>query len=237
MESQSFFAGNLTHICIFDLNHKSISALDQPKADDISHIIIFDSQSRPLSLLNINCDSCLIAQEDQTVRRLFAESLDAGDLPFRGPPPKYEVDKQLPDYHEQDQERGPNDRPRLRTNEQQATGEQQNPNRRSVFREIFDDAPNQEIAEEPLIDLAESESSDDTLIVTARSNTTNEVLIDMTEINPVASTVTARDLAYRSMDETTALAMLDRTFPALIPESSQRSSDPPHFGGSPYSLL
>ena len=224
MESQSFFAGNLTHICILSLSHKFISALDQPEGKDISHIIIFDSQYRPLSLLNINCDSCILAPEDQEVRRLFAELLDAGDTPFRGPPPKYEVDRTLPDYHEQDQEQGQRDRPRNRRNEQRDRRERRNPRRRTVFHEIFDDAPtqpnppSQPAAEELLIDLAESESDDGTLIQAAENDAVEGILIDLTEAEEAEPAVTARDFAYSSMSETTALAMLDRSWPALIPE-------------------
>ena len=227
MEIQSFFAGHPTYVCVLNLSHKFITALDQPDAEDISHIIIFDSQYHPLSLLNINCDSCILAQEDQEVRRLFAESLDAGDLPFREPPPKYEVDRSLPDYHEQDQERGQSDRPRQRMDEPQARSEQQDSPRRTVFHEIFDDAPALPTADEILIDLSESETSD-------------EDLIELSSMDETASTVMARDFAYSSMDETTTVAMLNRIYPALIPKqnprhlASRQSWDDGRFGATAY---
>ncbi|MDI1493145.1 MAG: hypothetical protein OHK93_004932 [Ramalina farinacea] len=224
MEIQSFFAGHPTNLCVLNLNHKFTSALDQPTADNISHIIIFDSRYRPLSLLNIKCDSCILAQEDQEVRRLFAELLDAGDTPFRGPPPKYEVDTLLPDYHEQDQERGQNDRPRNRANEQHTREEQRTPPRGTMFHEIFDDAAVQQTAEEPLINLAESETDDENILEAAENDTTVENLIEFAGADEVGPTVTARDFAYSAMDETTALAMLDRTWPAVIPE---RLEEPP----------
>ena len=156
------------------------------------------------------------------VRRLFAESLDAGDLPFRGPPPKYEVDKTLPDYHEQDQERGESDRPRGLPNEQGVGVGQQTPPRRTIFHEIFDNAPIQQTAEEPLIDLAESGTSDDILIDTAESDTSDEDLIELSRMDETASTVMARDFAYSSMDETSTFAMLNRIYPALIPKRNPR---------------
>ena len=230
MEAQSFFAGVPTHVCILNLNHKFTSALDQPAADEISHIMIFDLHYRPLSLLNINCDTCILAQEDPEVRRLFAELLDSGDTPFRGPPPKYEVDRTLPDYHQQDQEQTDTDQQRQRTPEARERNQPWSTRQRSVFREIFDETPSQQPPDETLIDLAESESDDEALIDPVQGATSDEDLIELSRMDETASTVMARDFAYTSMDETTTVAILNRIFPALIPERMDERPECDHSG-------
>ena len=166
---------------------------------------------------------------------MFAESLDAGDMPFRGPPPKYEVDMTLPDYHQQDQEQTDTDQQIHRTPGAQERSQPSSTHERSVFRELFDETPGQQPADDNPIPLAERDIDDEILIDTAESDTSDDDLLELSRLeetestfmardysyssmNETASTGMARDFAYSAVDETRTVAMLNRIYPALIPD-------------------
>lgn len=104
----TFYPGDQTTVIMLDHDHRYLTAFDRPTAANVAHIIVADSRRNPISFLTFNCRACDLAADAGRPRTNVAV------LPDFDPPPAYEVDRSLPDYHEQDQERTPTDRPRSR---------------------------------------------------------------------------------------------------------------------------
>ena len=104
----TFYPGDQTTVFMLDHAHCYLTAFDRPTAANVAQVIVADSRRNPLSFLTFNCRACDFAAAAGRPRTNIAV------LPDFGPPPAYEVDTALPDYHEQDQERTPTDCPRSR---------------------------------------------------------------------------------------------------------------------------
>ena len=104
----TFLPDDQTTVIMLDHDHRYLTAFDRPTAADVAHIIVADSRGNPISFLTFNCRACDLAADAGRPRT------NVTIAPDLGPPPAYEVDRTLPDYHEQDQERTEIDRPRNR---------------------------------------------------------------------------------------------------------------------------
>ena len=104
----TFYPGDQTTAIMLDHEHRYLTAFDRPVAANVAHVMVFDSGRRLLSNLQFNCRICNLAADAGSA------NTNAIDLLDFGPPPAYEVDRELPDYHQQDQERTQRDRPRNR---------------------------------------------------------------------------------------------------------------------------
>ena len=104
----TFYPGDQTTVIMLDHDHRYLTAFDRPTAANVAHVMVFDSGRRLLSNLKFNCRICNVAADAGSA---IPNAIDLLDF---GPPPAYEVDRELPDYHEQDQERAERDRPRRR---------------------------------------------------------------------------------------------------------------------------
>ncbi|MDI1493147.1 MAG: hypothetical protein OHK93_004934 [Ramalina farinacea] len=104
----TFFPDDQTTVIMLDHDHRYLTAFDRPTAANVAHVIVADSIGNPISFLTFNCRACDLAAEAGRPRANITIPPDFG------PPPAYEVDRALPDYHQQDQERTERDRPRTR---------------------------------------------------------------------------------------------------------------------------